>query len=148
MTNKDEWFKAVFLTCWTEYISQEKFLELIQQLPLQNVCIGTIEKTKDEKEHFHVVARFYSGVRFSTLKNLCSTMHIERVKTSGATAYSLKEGCFYNDFDLELNTSNNLFIDLINDMSVMEWKYLVKKYPKLIMSHYENLKKMYDDLNS
>lgn len=143
----EKWLTHAFLTLWVKDASQEDFLRKLQMLEPLNICIGAIEKTQNELEHYHVIVKFKRSVRFETLKNLSNSMHIESVKSSGSLAYTLKEGCYYNDFELEINNDNNLYTALINDMMLLTWKEILKKYPKLIIGNYSNIKHMYDDLN-
>lgn len=143
----EKWLTNALLTCWVKDISQEQVLKEFQMLDIKNICIGAIETTENDNEHFHVVVKFNRSVRFDTIKNICSSFHIESVKTSNSLGYALKNGVFYNDFDNEINNTDNIYIALVNDMLILSWKQLIKKYPKLVINNYSNIISMYRDLN-
>ena len=141
-----KYISSALITAWVKDITQQKALYEFQQLNISNIAIGTIEKTENELEHFHIVVKFNHSVRFETIKNICNSFHIESVKSSSAITYALKEGIYYNDFENELNNENNIYVALINDMLILSWKDLIKKYPKLILNNYQNAFSMYKDL--
>lgn len=145
---KDNWLTSALITAWVKDISQEQTLYQFQLLNIQNIAIGAIEKTENELEHFHIVVKFTRSIRFETIKNICNSFHIEKCKSSASITYALKEGIYYNDFDNELNNENNIYVALINDMSVLSWKDIIKKYPKLILNNYQNAYAMYRDLQN
>lgn len=144
----EKWLTNALLTCWVKDISQEQVLNEFQLLDVKNICIGAIETTENELEHFHVVVKFKRSVRFDTIKNICSSFHIESVKTTNSITYALKNGVFYNDFDNELNNADNIYVALVNDMLILSWKQLIKKYPKLVINNYSNILAMYKDINN
>lgn len=144
----EKWLTNGLITCWLKDISQEQVLKEFQLLDIKNIAIGAIEKTENDIEHFHVVVKFKRSVRFDTIKNICSTMHIESVKTSNSISYTLKNGVYFNDFDNEINNADNIYIALVNDMLILSWNEIIKKYPKLVINNYSNIFKMYHDINS
>lgn len=143
----EKWLTNALITCWIKDISQEQVLKEFQLLDVKNICIGAIEKTENDFEHFHVVIKFKRSVRFETIKNICSTFHIESVKTTSSITYASKNGVYYNDFDNEVNNAENIYIALVNDMLILSWVQIVKKYPKLVINNYSNIFKMYKDIN-
>lgn len=141
------YISSAMITAWCKDISQQQALYSFQQMNIKNIAIGNIEKTGNELEHFHIVVSFQHSVRFETIKNICNSFHIEKCKSSASITYALKEGVYYNDFDQELNNDNNIYVALINDMSILTWKEIIKKYPKLILNNYQNAFSMYRDIN-
>ena len=110
---KEQYIRTAFITAWLKDISQERVLEVFQMYNAKNICIGSIEKTENELEHFHVIVSFSRSVKFSTLKNICHSFHIERCESKNATEYSCKEGIYYNAFDLTATSSTDIYIILI-----------------------------------
>lgn len=144
----EKWLTNAFITCWCEYTTQDFMLKELQQLDARNICIGVIETTETEKEHFHIVVRFNRSIRFDTVRLICPKNHVEIVKSTNSIGYAMKNGVFYNDFDNEINNSDNIYIALVNDMLILTWKQLIKKYPKLVINNYTNILAMYKDINN
>lgn len=143
-----KWLRNCVITAWVKDISQQECLDKFQTFNIKAMCIGNIEITDNELEHFHVVVSFYNSVRFDTIKCICSSFHIEPMGSTKAVDYALKNGSFYNSYVLEPNEKNDLYCSLLNDMSFLSWSELIKKYPKLIINNYDNIFKIFKDINN
>lgn len=140
--------KTMFLTCWVEYITQEELKLKCEFLEYDNLIIGAIENTENEKQHFHALINLKHSKRFNTLKSIFGdSTHIEKVgKISNAYEYVKKEGCFFNSFD-DYIPPIDVWSCIVNDINFgLSFKEICERYPKFCIIHFDNLLKFYSTL--
>lgn len=151
----DKWLKSLSLTCWCEFTTQESILERFTRddLECKYIVIGAIEKTADEKEHFHVLISLERSIRFDSLKRkLHSSIHIEPLRRfANYYAYLSKEGIYYSNVDFvdNENLNTDIYTNIINEIQLgSTFKELVKNHPKFALLHYDSLLKVFQTLNN
>lgn len=147
----DTKLRSIFLTCWIKDCTQSDVLFYLKSMTAINkIAVGGIEKTENEQEHFHVIATFRYGVRFSQIKKELYTesIHIEPLRNiNNAFDYVNKESNFYNDFELVPNT--DIYAEIMNMIvNGMGIKELALKYPKFVILHYKAIKEICIEFNN
>lgn len=121
---------------------------------LNKICIGNVEKTENENEHFHCYIKFNNPIRLTTLIkkiNIPST-HIEKVKTDLKQCYDYctKEGCFFTNINESELVQNKVDIDCYTDLvydifeNNLSLYEICLKYGKIAVLHLPNIKMLYE----
>lgn len=146
--------KNINLTIFTDYLSQSDFKDLLyNNYSIDKCIIGALEKSKQEKEHFHSYVSFTRRVGFEAFKRLFNNIHIEQVYGTLKQNYDYccKEGVpFYCSFDLqELESKDDIERALITDLLVnkLPLKVILLKYPKYAIYNFKNIKEIVDIRN-
>lgn len=141
--------KNINLTIFTEYLTQQQFKDILYSNYSVDKCIiGALEKTQNEKEHFHCYVSLMRKVNFDKFKNIFASIHIEQVYGTLKQNYSYccKEGePFYCSFDLkELDTKEDIESALINDIFInkLPIKVIILKYPKYAIYNIKSIKEL------
>lgn len=143
--------KNVNLTIFKKDLSQQDFKDkLYNNYSISKCIIGHLEKTKQEKEHYHCYVSFTRKVGFDNFKNIFPFIHIEQVYGSLKQNYDYctKEGVpFYCSFDIsELDSKEDIERALINDILIEKYplKFILLKYPKFAIYNFKNIKELVD----
>lgn len=144
--DKDISLRNACITYWVKDISQDEVLnEFIFLKGLKYIVIGNIEQTENELEHFHVYVEFKTPTKFSVLKNISNTSHIEKRLGSRYQAYqyAIKEGVFFSTFSYsdEITVDDDLAEMVIDDINNNEKLWTIcRKYPKFAFYNIKNIK--------
>lgn len=156
MCQKEIFTREYIFTCWVKDTTCENvydfFLSTDMEERVNKICIGNIEKTEKELEHFHVYIKFFNPIRLSTLikKFGIPSTHIEKVKGTLKDCYNYctKEGCYFTNIsesELTIKTDENcVYTNLITDIfdNHLSLYECCKKYGKIAVLHFNNLEKL------
>lgn len=160
MANKKT--RSWLITYNLEKCQLDTLIQLLDTLPCK-YCIGGIELGEENGyKHCHVVVEFQNARSFQGVQNLFNINdnqnHIEERNGTlkSAIDYACKSEskenkeqlCIASTIDLTVSMHDDIYQALTYDIVEcnLSWLSIVYKYGKLALYHYDNLKKVYDDL--